>query len=1157
MKLTKQGASLKFLHLAVSITLLTQQTGFADMELRPMETDLRPVTSLSEAQQTSQLPAPVEDTSVLQASLDFLSEDSPLQPVTKSITLSNPPAAAPELVLSIGNGSGFVRNGIMTVHLSAQDSGPAISRFRWRRGAHEAWSDWMTYTESFEVDNWGPEGTRYVQVHAQDAAGNDAWAFSSVLLDTVPPAVTAAIHDGTGAVNNGLMTVHLSAQDSGSGISRFRWRRGAHEAWSNWTNYTESFQIDNWGPDGTRYVQIHAEDAAGNETWAFASALLDTVPPTVSASMNNNAAAVNNGMMTVRLSAQDIGSGISRFRWRRGAHESWSNWTAYTETFAVDNWGPDGTRFIQVHAQDAAGNDAWAFDSIQLDTVPPDAFTLSPSIVNSANYSLSYEVTDSLDAARTVTETPVTLSVGINTLTRTVTDAAGNTRSFSQTVDYVPVTNLWQPYGASHTNFNWITTTLPTDVVGDNVSRSFSLPFSFKHFDQNYSQIHISSNGFVELGGCNGCTASSPESIPSYNYPNAIIAPFWRNLVADTSSVITYSSTSERFAVSWNNIRSYGSFSNLLKFQLILNKDGSIVFQYDTVSGGYPTVIGIENGLGTAGIQHTPIPANRTAIRFTPNTSWNAALAINQNQLQTSSADVTLSLTGNPPSGEITAMRFSTDGGTTWSGWERFAAEKSFRLPGAEGVKTIQVQLRDRFGASVSLSKQILYAPTSPSISFFETLREVRKTINLGPLADALGQTISYSVVGSLGLLANGSFSIVRNQLSYFPSSGFTGLGTVTVQASSAAGTSTQTFGFNILEPEIHQPNDPFLPLQYGLESLDVLRAWNLSRGQGVTVAVLDSGISWQHSDLAENIAVNEAEIAGDGLDNDGNGFVDDVRGWDFANSDNNPFDDFGHGTHVAGIIGATAGNSLGGSGVAPDSELLGIKIAKITDVSLDDVFSRVAQAIRYAVQQGARVINMSIGTLSSDLNPSVQELMRQAIAFARQAGVILVAASGNEDKNTDLVTPGGMEGIITVGAADSAGNRASFSNYGSTLDVMAPGVDVVSTFLNNGYLIESGTSMAAPHVSGLIALLLAQDPNATEADVLRRLRFSSLDMGAPGFDILTGYGQVNAFRALSYDYYDTGVIRSQWLERPDENGWNRLFFDETGYLTGGLYVPL
>ncbi|MDB9423794.1 S8 family serine peptidase [Microcystis aeruginosa CS-564/01] len=266
----------------------------------------------------------------------------------------------------------------------------------------------------------------------------------------------------------------------------------------------------------------------------------------------------------------------------------------------------------------------------------------------------------------------------------------------------------------------------------------------------------------------------------------------------------------------------------------------------------------------------------------------------------------------------------------------------------------------------------------------------------------------------------------------------------------------------------------------WGVNLVNAPEAWASGyTGQGIVVAVLDTGVDRNHADLAGNIWTNAGEIANDGLDNDSNGYVDDVYGWNFANGNNNTLDGNRHGTHVAGTI-AAANNGFGATGVAYNSRIMPVKV--LSD-SGSGSYSGVAQGIRYAVDNGADVINMSLGGGSTD------SAVQSALQYASSRGVIVVMAAGNEG----AAQPGYPASSATswglaVGAVDSSNQMASFSNRAGSNSSMsyvtAPGVQVYSTLPNGGYGLLSGTSMATPHVAGVVALMLNANPNLTDAQV-------------------------------------------------------------------------
>jgi subtilisin family serine protease len=280
--------------------------------------------------------------------------------------------------------------------------------------------------------------------------------------------------------------------------------------------------------------------------------------------------------------------------------------------------------------------------------------------------------------------------------------------------------------------------------------------------------------------------------------------------------------------------------------------------------------------------------------------------------------------------------------------------------------------------------------------------------------------------------------------------------------------------------------NDPEVGKQWGLvqaPGLDMSNAWAIATGTAeVVVAVIDTGIQLDHPDLASNIWVNPGEVANNNVDDDNNGFIDDVHGWDFWNWDNDPDDDDedGHGTHVAGTIGAVINNGVGVSGIAPNVRLMALKVFNAHgDAYSNDIYS----ALEYAVTNGAQISNNSYGSYGE--NPKMGAL----IDAAARVGHVFVSAAGNEENNNDISPsfPASYpnSSIISVGATDQSGQMASFSNYGGeSVDVAAPGRDILSTINNSGYGWMSGTSMAAPHVTGLVALMRSIEPNLTSSAI-------------------------------------------------------------------------
>ncbi len=318
-------------------------------------------------------------------------------------------------------------------------------------------------------------------------------------------------------------------------------------------------------------------------------------------------------------------------------------------------------------------------------------------------------------------------------------------------------------------------------------------------------------------------------------------------------------------------------------------------------------------------------------------------------------------------------------------------------------------------------------------------------------------------------------------------------------------------------------PNDPFLatsgswgqpyPDLWGLFAIGAPTAWDTATGDGVIVAVIDTGIDYNHPDIAANVWVNPNEVDGNGIDDDNNGFVDDVRGWNFVFGNNDPSDHNGHGTHVAGTIAAVGDNGIGIIGVAWHAHVMAVKGLDDNGFGFD---STLAPAIMYAASNGADVINASWGGEGSS------QAIEEAIQFATGLGTVFVAAAGNSSEDAANFFPANSPEAITVAASDPFGNFAFFSNFGSKVDVTAPGVDILSlqaafTFLGplvaDGYIRLDGTSMAAPHVSGVAALSLSQNPAYSTEQVRQIIRSSANPVN---FDTRFGYGTLNAAAAVA-----------------------------------------
>jgi len=313
-------------------------------------------------------------------------------------------------------------------------------------------------------------------------------------------------------------------------------------------------------------------------------------------------------------------------------------------------------------------------------------------------------------------------------------------------------------------------------------------------------------------------------------------------------------------------------------------------------------------------------------------------------------------------------------------------------------------------------------------------------------------------------------------------------------------------------------PNDPYYSQQWAHQNMQSEQAWDIETGDpSVAIAIVDTGVDWNHPDLAANIWANPGEIAGNGIDDDGNGYIDDIRGWDFVNFDSDPMDDNGHGTHCSGIAAAETNNGVGVAGVCWKCSIMPLK-------GLDEhgsgYHSDLAIGIQYAADNGADVISMSWGSYS------YSNLLKDVIDYAYVQGVVLVGAAGNEGSEIKFY-PAGYENVLAVASTDKNDQRSvwslpqpptpgSSSSYGFWVAIGAPGTAIYSTLFDDTYASWSGTSMAAPHVAGLAGLILSRTPAFTN-DEVRQIIVSTTDPVQSSEYI--GSGRINVSGALQMSY--------------------------------------
>ncbi len=352
-------------------------------------------------------------------------------------------------------------------------------------------------------------------------------------------------------------------------------------------------------------------------------------------------------------------------------------------------------------------------------------------------------------------------------------------------------------------------------------------------------------------------------------------------------------------------------------------------------------------------------------------------------------------------------------------------------------------------------------------------------------------------------------------------------------------------------------PNDPYFSSLYGMQKLHAPDAWEYSTGSSdVIVAVVDTGVDYTHPDLAANMWVNSNEIPANGVDDDVNGYIDDYRGWDFYNNDNNPADDHSHGTHCAGTVGAVGNNGIGVVGVTWNVSIMPLKFM---GAGGSGPTSAAISAINYARMEGADVISNSWGgdDYSSALKTAIDN-----------SGAVVVCAAGNDyGRNTDVnpqyPSAYTSSNIIAVLSTDSSDSLSTFSNIGPTsVDLGAPGTSIYSTIPGTGYGSKSGTSMATPHVAGLAALVKAENSSLSVTEVKALIMDNVDPLPALSGKCLKG-GRINAYKTmaavprLTARFYGVpGVevfpLTVHFFDASTGNPtrWNWSFGDETGNST-------
>jgi len=306
------------------------------------------------------------------------------------------------------------------------------------------------------------------------------------------------------------------------------------------------------------------------------------------------------------------------------------------------------------------------------------------------------------------------------------------------------------------------------------------------------------------------------------------------------------------------------------------------------------------------------------------------------------------------------------------------------------------------------------------------------------------------------------------------------------------------------------RPNDELYSEQWSLELLDVVKSWEICQGHSSSViALIDSGFDTDHPDLdSSSLWVNIVEMNGEpGIDDDGNGFIDDYHGWDWIDNDNVANDELGHGTHVGGSIVAKTDNYIGISGVAPHVKIMPLRILREDGKG---EISDLVDALAYALRKGVKIANLSL--VSYYNSPP----LAAAVEIAHNEGLLMVAATGN--LSSRVYWPAAYPETLAVTATGNNDAWASFGNFGQEVDIAAPGVDIISTYIGGEYHRTSGTSMATPYVSALAALIASLRPDLTHTEIRETITSTAEDINhevQAGFDHFVGWGRINFHNAL------------------------------------------
>jgi len=706
-------------------------------------------------------------------------------------------------------------------------------------------------------------------------------------------------------------------------------------------------------------------------------------------------------------------------------------------------------------------------------------------------------------------------------------------------------------------NFDWIdissTGTLVSGLTDDNHVGPFSIGFDFDFYGTTQTQFYVQSNGLINFD--NQEISLSNQSIPTADNYNNLIAWMWDDMHPQNGNVY-YQVIDNKLVVQFDNYGEYGG-SGRVDAQVILYSNGNIKIQYSDFRNGIDldgSTIGIENATGMDGLQvafNVPYLHNELAILFSRGASWltldplSGSIAPNGSQDITVTYDASAEEVGDYEADIIIASNDPANPEVTVPA----TLQVTDRLPGemtpspgsieytlSEGETadpTLTLSNTGLGNLSYNVSVGQIAGPTMASAQREPSvLTDIPDGVEYveGELLVKLADGINSVAVAPLRVSVNATIKKTIPQLNLevwsLPVQNEAGLLDVIRVIST-----DQNIIYaepNYIQKAIGIPNDSRFNDLWGMHNtgqtsgtpnadIDAVEAWDTFTGShDVVVAVIDTGVDYNHVDLVDNRWVNVAERDGDsGVDDDGNGFIDDVYGYDFAYGDSDPMDSHSHGTHCSGTIGGVGNNSTGVAGVSHVVRIMAVRFIRDDGYGTTDA---AISSIIYAVDNGAQILSNSWG------GGPFEQALEDAIIYAHDHNVLFVAAAGNggydgigDDNDMTPHYPSNYDvpNVMSVAATDHNDARASFSNYGlESVDLGAPGVNIWSTVPGNSYSSFNGTSMATPHVSGAAALLLGYNPDLTALE-LKSIIMDSVDPVASMSGITVTGGRLNINNAL------------------------------------------